>query len=178
MDSTAPNFKKIGFFTFAFLIFFIPLYFFGISLTKPGAIESLKTKLSLFEERPRVIQQESKQISSKEESEEEGPVLYYLDLEYDPTTSKLAKIGSGYSHGHLSSLKPEPSTSEETINFRMEEISPSNQVTSNGWISRYKDAISKTDGKYRFRASADYVPGGKISIYSINNQNLLEEIIN
>lgn len=149
------NFKKIGIFAFIFLIFFIPLYFFGISLTKPNAIETKKIT---------AIQQDH-------------PSLYFVDLEYNTKTKNVTKKGSGKINGDHDLLTSEPSSSSGTFSYRLETISTANELLLSGWVTLYQSVITMADGNYRFRASVPYGSGETLNIYSVDNKILWQEKI-
>lgn len=165
MDSAQDSYKKWGIILIVFLLIFIPL---GITLAR-----SNPTKLKLlFQEKPKVTKID-KQIS--EIRQEQHPSLYFVDLEYDPQTGKSSKKNSGYVNGDLPPLRSEVSFSPETFNFRVEAISPKNELILSGWGSLYKSVISTDDGKYSFRVSIPYVSGETLRVYSIGYQKLWEE---
>lgn len=171
MDSAQDSYKKWGIVLIVFLLILIPA---EIALTKPNAIENLKLKFQTsFSEKPKV------RVIPKEEvaASFDHPSLYYVDLEYDPTLNKVAKLGSGKASGDLEILLPEPSSSSATFSYKVDAVSAEGKLISSGWVSLYKTVITTESGKYQFRISAQYEKGAKINIYLQNNQRLWEEQI-
>lgn len=116
-------------------------------------------------------------INKVESKVSDEGTLYFIDLEYDPATSILKKIDSGTSPGHSPSLESGPIRSEDAFNSRVEVLSPQGQKIFDGWVTRYKDVITLSDGKYHFRVTTPLVSGGKIIFYSFDSKKLLEEEI-
>lgn len=160
---------RIGIFAFIFLLFLVPSL---IAISSPRSLDILKTKFALIFQEPKVTKID-KQIS--EIRQEQHPSLYFIDLEYDPKTEKVAKKASGYFNGDLPSLKSEVTFLPETFTFRIEAISPANEIVLSGWESLYKSVILTEDGKYVFRVSIPYVAGETLNVYSIGYQKLWEE---
>lgn len=173
MDSAQDSYKKWGIALIVFLLILIPT---EIALTRPKAIDNLKAKLGLVsEENSRITTLENKTnlILSKSDENER---FYFIDLVYDPTTNKLTEEKSGQAAGHLPAMAPKSSESSETLNLKLEVLSE-NEVIISGWLIKYKDFITKSDGKYHFQASFPYISQAKINIYSISGEKLLEDSI-
>lgn len=149
MESNDP-YKKIGIALFVFLLILIPL---EISLLKPqGSASNSKDKVAA--------------------AKNEYPRLYFVELEYDPSTKTATRIQSGDFAGDTEYLESTPLNSPDKFSFKIETISSSGELLLSGWASRSISIITTTNGKYRFKVFVPYVTGETLTIYSIEDKIL------
>lgn len=170
MDSARDSYKKWGIILIVFLLIFIPA---EIALTRPNALSNFQLMLKLAsQEKPKVV---SLNKNINQVLQEDHPSLYYLDLEYDPSTKKLSKTDSGGNHGDLPFLLIKPSDSPLVFSYKIETISIKGDTLFTGWKSPYKTVISDKNGKYQLNIVVPYVSGETINIYSAQSEKIWEE---
>lgn len=171
MDSGQNSYKKWGVALIFFALIFIPA---EIGLTRPNAIQNLKTRIQSFFQKPTQVTVIPKE-KVEQQIREDHPSLFFVSLEYDPVLKKATGLNSGGFHGDLPPLASTPSSSSGIFNYKVETISPSGKLLSSGWVSLFESVITAENGKYHFRVTAPYSQGSILNIYSIDNSKLWEE---